>query len=99
MKTEFVTVLTDVYCKWNGVPPRYRVYVNHELFAERTWPMQDIYLEEMLQIQAPAGKYIIRYELVDNSSAVLTVRNQRIGRGPGRILDKLGTLEIQHAGT
>jgi hypothetical protein len=75
------------------------VYVNHELFAERTWPMQDIYLEEMLQIQAPAGKYIIRYELVDNSSAVLTVRNQRIGRGPGRILDKLGTLEIQHAGT
>lgn len=98
MKPEFVTVLTDVYCKWSDQHPRYRVYVNDELFAERTWIWTNTYLEEMLQIKAPPGQYTIRYELVPgfDNNAGLKVRNMRVNFGPGRILDKQGTLEIHH---
>lgn len=98
MKPEFVTVLTDVYCKWSDQPPRYRVYVNDELFAERTWIWSNAYLEEMLQIKALPGQYTIRYELVSgfDNNAGLKVRNMRVNVGPGRILDKQGTLEIHH---
>ena len=98
MKPEFVTVLTDVYCKWIDQHPRYRVYVNDELFAERTWIWTDTYLEEMLQIKAPPGQYTIRYELVPgfDNNAGLKLRNMRVDFGPGRIVDKQGTLEIRH---
>ena len=65
MKPEFITVLCDVYCKCGDTPARYRAYVNDELFSERTWIWRDVYLEEMLQINAAPGKYTIRYELVD----------------------------------
>lgn len=101
MNTEFVTVLTDVYCTWTDTAPRYRVYVNDELFAERTWIWHNAYLEEMLQIQAPPGQYIIRYELVHgyNEGAGLKTRNMRVNHGPGRIVDKQGTLEIGNAST
>ena len=51
MQTEFVIAKCDVYCKWTGPYPRYRCYVNDELFSERTWIWQDVYLEENLQIQ------------------------------------------------
>lgn len=99
MNTEFVTVLTDVYCKFTDVAPRYRVYVDDELFAERTWIWHDAYLEEMLQIQALPGQYTVRYELVHghHEGAVLRTRNMRVEFGPGRILDKKGTLEIRNA--
>lgn len=101
MKPEFVTVLTDVYCKWSAVSPRYRVYVNDELFSERTWIWRDAYLEEMLQINALPGQYKIRYELVEgfDQEAELRLRNMRVEQGPGRIVDKQGTLEIRHEST
>jgi hypothetical protein len=59
-----------------------------------------MYLEEMLQINAAPGKYTIRYELVDgyNNNASLKIRNMRVEHGPGRIVDKQGTLEVWHAG-
>lgn len=96
MKPEFVTVLTDVYCNWSDQHPRYRVYVNDELFAERTWIWTNTYLEEMLQIKAPPGQYKICYELVSgfDNNAELKLRNMRVNFGPGKILDKQGTLEI-----
>jgi hypothetical protein len=59
-----------------------------------------MYLEEMLQINAAPGKYTVRYELVDgyNNNASLKIRNMRVEHGPGRIVDKQGTLEVWHAG-
>ena len=58
-----------------------------------------MYLEEMLQISAVPGRYTIRYELVDgyNNNAGLKIRNMRVEHGPGRIIDKQGTLEVWHA--
>ena len=85
MQTEFVIVVCDVHCKWTGEYPRYRCFVNDELFAERTWRWTDSYLEEMLQIEAEPGKYWLRWELVKPCLAQLTVTNVRVDLGPGRV--------------
>lgn len=81
MNKEFVRVVATVDCNWEGLPPTYRVFVNDELFAERTWTWTDSYIEELLQISADPGKYHIRYELVPPHLAELTVRNLHVEHG------------------
>ena len=81
----FVRVLADVDCEWEGLNPVYRVYVNDELFAERTWLWTDCYLEEELQIEASPGKYSLRWELVPPCLATLHVTNVRVTDGPANI--------------
>lgn len=93
MNNQFVKVVFDVHCRWEGTPPRYRCYVEDELFAERTWDWQGVYLEEAFQIQAPPGKYKIRYELLDPEHAELRLKNPRIEVGSA-VLHKHDILEI-----
>lgn len=94
MQTEFVNAVCDVYIKWKGgPPPRYRVYVNNELFMERTWIWTDRYLEEHIPIQAPPGHYEIRYELLDAEEARLKIRNLRVNEGPA-VIDRQGRVQI-----
>ena len=85
MNKKFVRVLADVHCDWEGLDPTYRVYVNDELFAERTWRWTSEYLEEMLQIEAEPGNYNLRWELVPPHLAQLQVENIRVDYGPGTI--------------
>ena len=85
MTKQFVRVLADVDCEWEGLAPTYRLYLNDELFAERTWRWTDSYLEEMLQIEAEPGKYRLSWQLVPPCLARLTVRNVRVTQGPGHI--------------
>lgn len=85
MSKKFVRVLADVDCEWEGLNPIYRVFVNDELFAERTWRWTDAYLEEMLQIEAEPGRYSLRWELVPPHLAQLTVKNVRVDFGPAKI--------------
>lgn len=85
MTRHFVKVLFDVHCDWEGKAPNYRVFVNDELFTERTYAFTDSYLEEMLQIEAPPGKYHIRCELVPPAFAHLRIENMRVEFGPGAI--------------
>ncbi len=85
MTRHFVKVLFDVHCDWTGSAPDYRVYVNDELFTERTFNFTNAYLEEMLQIEAPAGKYAIRCELVPPAIANLRMENLRVEYGPAII--------------
>jgi hypothetical protein len=94
MQTEFVLAICDVYVKWKGgPPPRYRCYVNDELFTERTWIWTDQYLEEHIQIQAGPGHYDVRYELLDTDHARIKVHNLRIGTGPA-VIDRQGRVQI-----
>lgn len=93
MQTQFVRVLCDVICRWDGTPPRYRAYINDELFTERTWIWDKCYLEEAFQIEAPPGKYVIRYQLVDPETAELKIKNMRIETG-NATMHKHGILEI-----
>lgn len=85
MRPEFVQVVCDVNCVWEGLPPTYRTYVNGELFAERTWIWTDHYLEELFQISALPGKYLIKFELVQPCLAHLEVTNFRVVQGPARM--------------
>jgi len=85
MAKNFVRVLCDVDCDWEGLPPIYRVYVNDELFTERTWTWTDQYLEEMIPIEAEPGEYTISYELVPPHLASIRVENMRVDYGPGTV--------------
>jgi hypothetical protein len=96
MRTKFVLALTNVNCDWSGEPPRYRCYVNEELFTERTWIWTENYLEEQLQILAEPGQYNIRYELVDTDNATLTINNYRITHGPASV-DQTGCITIKES--
>jgi len=93
MARQFVILLADVHCFWEGLSPTYRAYVNDELFAERTWFWTDSYLEEMFQIEAEPGEYHIRYELVPPHLAQLTVQNMRVEHGTATIHNN--TLRIE----
>jgi len=94
MKTLAVIVHCDVICEWQDAPPRYRLFVNNELFMERTFIWPDHYLEEVIPIEAPPGIYQIRYELLGSDKDSLRIKNARVLGGPA-ILHKNLKLEIQ----
>ena len=87
METVFVKAVFDIDCEWSGTHPAYRVFVNDELFTERTWLWQDVYLEEILQIQAQPGQYRIQLKAVHPNQATFTVTNHRIEHGSARWID------------
>lgn len=94
MTPKFVRVHCDVDCEWHDATPRYRIFVNGELFTERTWIWTDASLEEMLQIEAPPGMYNIDFALVeDGAFGKLTTKNLRVEYGDGRIVNN-NVLEI-----
>jgi hypothetical protein len=86
MDKKFVRIKADVHCQWEGLDPIYRVYVNDELFVERTWRWNDSYLEEELQVEGNPGDYTLKYELVPPHLAKLTVQNLRVDHGPATIV-------------
>ena len=81
MNRQSVVIKADVSMDWQGDPPNYRIYVGNELFNERTWIWQDEYLEEMLVVNAPLGKYNLRWELVPPAQGTIEVKNIRIEHG------------------
>jgi len=85
MTKQFVRLLCDVACEWEGLSPIYRAYINDELFAERTWIWTDCYLEELFQIEAEPGEYRIRYELVPPHLAQLNIKNMRVDYGSATV--------------
>lgn len=87
MAKKFVRILSNIDCDWEGLAPIYRLYVNDELFAERTWRWTDCALEENLQIEANPGEYTIRYELLSPNLATLRVGNLSVAYGPAEIVD------------
>jgi hypothetical protein len=96
MPTEFVKIKFDVYCDWEGTPPVYRIYVNDELFAERTYIWPDHYLTEVLQIQAPAGQYRVKLKSMSTNPAKIRTLNHAVEYGPARWIDHK-TIEITDA--
>jgi hypothetical protein len=81
MNRQSVVVRADVSVAWQGEPPNYRVYVGNEMFTERTWIWKEQYLEEMLVVNAPPGKYNLRWELVPPAQGTIEVKNVRIEHG------------------
>lgn len=92
MGKHYVRVEFDVFMTWRGdVPPIYRAYIDDELLTERSFIWQNAYLEEQLQLQVDAGKYELKFELLDDYGAEMKIENVRVTQGPagikkGRIL-------------
>ena len=84
----------EVHCNWTGTPPVYRLYVNDELFTERTYIWQDQSLEEVIPISAPPGDYIIEYQLIGQGN--LVVSNPRVNHGSAEFISH-NTLRIHNA--
>lgn len=84
MDKKFVKALLDLHCDNISPAPTYRVYVNDELFVERTYIWDDRYPQEMLQILAEPGRYHIRVESDDNR---VYKKNTAILLGPAHWVD------------
>jgi hypothetical protein len=76
-----VSVTADVYCRWSGPPPIYRLYVSDELFSERTFVWENGYLTECFHVRAEPGDYRLRYETVTEGTASISVENLRVSAG------------------
>jgi hypothetical protein len=87
MDKKFVRILCKLDCEWEGLPPVYRLYVNGELFSERTWTWRDSHLQEALQIEAIPGDYAIRHELVAPHLAFMHIKDLAVDVGPAQVLD------------
>jgi hypothetical protein len=97
VNTQFVKVLLDIHCKLKGSQfPAYRVFVNDELFSERTFIWRDRYLTEMLQISAEPGLYQVRIEAVQPLGGKFRIHNYQIEHGPAQWINN-GVLEIKNA--
>jgi hypothetical protein len=95
VNTQFVKVLIDIHCEWTGAAPAYRVFVNDELFSERTFIWRDRYLTEMLQISAEPGLYQVRIEAVQPVGGKFRIHNYQIEHGPAQWIND-GVLEIKN---
>ena len=88
MTQQFVRVLADVHCDCAvDQRPIYRLYINDELFTERTWIWENVYLEEVIPILAEPGDYVVRYELVPGTTAGLNIQNLRVAESSATIQD------------
>lgn len=94
MESIFVKAYLEIDCQWEGLEPAYRVYVDDELFTERTWRWNDAYIKETLQILAAPGQYKIRLEPVKPTLAQFTVFNHGVDVGPAEWIDS-DTLSIR----
>lgn len=99
MTRQSVVIRADISVAWQGDPPNYRVYVGGEMFTERTWIWQEQYLEEMLVVNAPPGKYDLRWELVPPAQGKIEVKNIRINHGQSRAYISENTLRITDEST
>ena len=94
MNRKSVVVRVDVDIYWKKQPPDYRIYVNDELFSERTWIWQEEYLEERLSINAEPGEYNLRWEIVPPFKGKITVTNPRVDHCEGAYITEQLQLRI-----
>jgi hypothetical protein len=87
MSKTFVRLLSKIDCEWEGLSPTYRLYINDELFSERTWVWEGQYLVEELQVEAEPDTYKLRYELVPPCLAELKIGDLTVDYGPAEIID------------
>jgi len=97
MQNQFVKFTLDLHCHWSRRPPDYRLYVNHELFAERTfiWPSTH-YLQEIIQLNAPPGRYMVRVDNLGDADCQFKIRNIHVEVGSAQVIDHR-TVEIVNA--
>jgi hypothetical protein len=88
MSAKFCKVSFDIFCDWEGMAPNYRLYVNDELYTERTFAYEEAYLEEILQIYAEPGQYTLHLEPLQPNLAKFRIEDCRVVYGSARMLDR-----------
>ena len=79
MQLPYATVAIDVSCSWGEIPPRYRIFVDDEMFIERTFIWRnDFYLEEHITVTGPPARYQIRCINVDPELGEFKFKNIRM---------------------
>lgn len=65
-----VKITADVHASWGETPPRYRVYVDHDLMTERDfiYPGSEIYITEHILVRLKPGGHFIRVEQVNGDN-------------------------------
>ena len=81
---KYVQVAIDIDCVWQGLPPAYRLYVNDELFSERTWIWTDYYINEIIQVSGPPGTYTVRLEHIKPCLAKFKLGETSVIEGPAQ---------------
>jgi len=85
---QFIKVNFEVRCDWEGFPPDYRVYVNDEMFAERTFKWRnDTFIKEVLQIEAVPGIYTIRVDQLSPFTGTFDISAPTVLIGNAEVLD------------
>lgn len=94
MHNQFVKLTVDLHCDWKRTPPPYRLYVNNELFTERTYIWGGTqYLQEIISLSAPPGRYVIRVDNLGDPDCQFKLRNLQVETGVAQIIDSR-TVEI-----
>lgn len=94
MELVSVNVAVDIEVLFESHPPRYRVYLENEMFCERVATRQQVLYREILQISANPGTYHISARLVDVKGNALTIKNIKVLDGPALAWPS-GDLEIR----
>ena len=70
-----VVVNAEIHAAQNSHPARYRIYINNDLFTERTWYWhQDEFLDERLVCHLPVGPHSISIECINGSFEMRNIR-------------------------
>lgn len=85
MLKQSVQISYDVHCDWTGSPPQYRLWVEDELFAERTFNFVDSYLRDIIPVDAVPGDYVVRYENL-SVPGLVTAENPQVISGPAEFV-------------
>lgn len=93
MESVFVQVACDIRIDWHSKLPRYRTFVNDELFTERVVNLNtNQYIEEIFQIQANPGTYNLKVELLTPNTATLQANNYRVLQGNAKVDNNVLTI-------
>jgi len=90
MSAQFVRIVFDLYCQRDNLShkPEYRVFVNNELFTERTWRAAATeYIQEALPINAEPGDYTVRVDNLTPNFGKFIMRNLHCTSNNATIID------------
>lgn len=83
----------DVHAHWNDIPPIYRLYIDNELFTERTfgWTSYQFFLKEHLHCDLDTGVHKLKLENLDKTARFelenFTVNDTQVSKSYLRVVD------------
>ena len=79
-----VEIVFDLRCYYVDRSPRYRIYVDNDLLAERTftWPADRIYIEEHCLVNLSQGPHKVEVVNIDEEYGRFEIHNVKVDGQP-----------------